>query len=606
MNRRERRVAARKSPATSKGDTGRANQADPERDYLASLGTALEQQGLHEEALKAFDKAVQIKPDDAELWAQLANVLVQLQRPDHAIPGFERALKLNPRYWYAAYNYAVLLLQSERFEETLINFNLCDELQPDHATTLTGRGRALYKLNRFEEALSDGRRAQALDPANADICIDLGVALQKLGQPEEALQWFDRALDLRPGFVMALINKGFVLLQLERFEETLVIFNRCDELQPNHATTLIGRGLALYNLNRFEEALSDGRRAQALDPANAAICNDIGAALQKLGRHEEALQWFDRALDLRPDFVTALVNKAFSLSEFHRFDEAFILYRRVKKLDPENAETDRNVAHLQLLNGDFEAGWPGREARWKISSLSGTAGYPKFPQPIWLGEETIEGKTILICADEGLGDTIQFVRYAPMLAALGARVILLAQDSLYPLLSGVPGGLAMPAEERERRGTGVRFPLSDHEPAAGVPDHARNHSGADIVSADPRAGSPANLGGAPRPPRRVAGRPGLVGQSETWERSQSIDPAANAVPHPRRRRDLCEPAEGRKTRRQGHPARATRHCRPDRASHRFCGDGGLDQLPRPGDHGGYQRGPSRRHAGLPDLDPAAL
>jgi len=150
MNRRERRVAARKSPATSKGDTGRANQADPERDYLASLGTALEQQGLHEEALKAFDKAVQIKPDDAELWAQLANVLVQLQRPDHAIPGFERALKLNPRYWYAAYNYAVLLLQSERFEETLINFNLCDELQPDHATTLTGRGRALYKLNRFE------------------------------------------------------------------------------------------------------------------------------------------------------------------------------------------------------------------------------------------------------------------------------------------------------------------------------------------------------------------------------------------------------------------------------------------------------------------------
>ena len=337
MNRRERRVAARKSPATSKGDTGRANQADPERDYLASLGTALEQQGLHEEALKAFDKAVQIKPDDAELWAQLANVLVQLQRPDHAIPGFERALKLNPRYWYAAYNYAVLLLQSERFEETLINFNLCDELQPDHATTLTGRGRALYKLN------------------------------------------------------------------------------------------------------RFEEALSDGRRAQALDPANAAICNDIGAALQKLGRHEEALQWFDRALDLRPDFVTALVNKAFSLSEFHRFDEAFILYRRVKKLDPENAETDRNVAHLQLLNGDFEAGWSGREARWKTSSPRGTAGYPKFPQPIWLGEETIEDKTILVCADEGLGDTIQFVRYAPMLAALRTRVILLAQESLYPLLSGVPG-----------------------------------------------------------------------------------------------------------------------------------------------------------------------
>jgi tetratricopeptide (TPR) repeat protein len=184
MNRRERRVAARKSLAASKGgagtsaalheaglghlragrhldaqiccqralaldaghaDTlqlmgllclhakqydaaiewvGRANQADPKTDYLASLGTALEQQGLHEEALKAFDKAVQIRPHDAELWTRLANVLVLLQRPDHAILSLEHALKLNPRYWYAANNCAVLLLQSERFEEALINLNL--------------------------------------------------------------------------------------------------------------------------------------------------------------------------------------------------------------------------------------------------------------------------------------------------------------------------------------------------------------------------------------------------------------------------------------------------------------------------------------------------
>jgi hypothetical protein len=92
------------------------------------------------------------------------------------------------------------------------------------------------------------------------------------------------------------------------------------------------------------------------------------------------------------------------------------------------------MAQLHLLSGDFEAGWQEREARWKIPSLPSTAAYPRFPQPMWLGAENIEGKTILVCADEGLGDTIQFVRYAPMLAALGARVILLPQESLYPLL----------------------------------------------------------------------------------------------------------------------------------------------------------------------------
>lgn len=398
MNHHERRVAARKPPAASKGGAGtpaalheaglghfragrnldaqiccqqalaldaghadtlqlmgllslqakqydaaiewvdRANWADPNTDYLASLGTALEQQGLHEEALRAFNKAVRIRPDDAELWTRVANVLVLLQRPDQAMLHYEHALKLGPRYWYAAYNYAVLLLQWGRFEEALIRLNLCDELQPNHAATLNKRSEALYKLNRFEEAQSDSRRAQALNPTSADICNDIGVTLQKLYR-----------------------------------------------------------------------------------------------------REEEALEWFDRAVALRPDFVSALINKAFTLTEMQRFDEAVMVYRHIKRIDPENAEPDWNEALIQLLNGDFEAGWAGRETRWKVSSLQGTANYPKFPQPVWLGEENIEGKTILVCADEGLGDTIQFVRYAPMLTALGARVILLPQESLYPLLSGLPG-----------------------------------------------------------------------------------------------------------------------------------------------------------------------
>jgi tetratricopeptide (TPR) repeat protein len=179
---------------------GRANRADPTTHYLASLGAALEQQGLLEEALKAFNQATQIRPEDAELWTKFANVLVLLRRPDQAIWGFERALKLNPRYWYAAYNCALALLQLQRFEEALVHLNLCDELQLNRALTLNGRSVALRNLNRFEEALSDGRQAQALDQTNADICNNIGAALQKLTRHEEAREWFDRALELRPDF----------------------------------------------------------------------------------------------------------------------------------------------------------------------------------------------------------------------------------------------------------------------------------------------------------------------------------------------------------------------------------------------------------------------
>jgi tetratricopeptide (TPR) repeat protein len=313
----------------------RAIRQDPQPVYLTSLGTALQKQGRHEEALKTFDKAVQLKPDDAELWINLGNVLVELDRPTEAVLGFQHALKLNPSRWEAA-------------------------------------------------------------------------------------------------------NKsGYLFFRLERFEEARAHFDLCDQLQPNHSLTLQMRALALRGLKRFEESLVDNLRAHELDPADANNCNNIGDALQSLGRPEEAVEWFDKALARKSDFIAAINNKAFSLTQLHRFDEAFAIYERLNRTGTNTPAGDWNLSLLQLLTGDFEAGWAGREARWNTPAL--TFAYPKFSQPMWLGQESIEGKTILVHVDEGLGDTIHFVRYVPMVAARGARVILVVADAVYPLLSGMPG-----------------------------------------------------------------------------------------------------------------------------------------------------------------------
>jgi hypothetical protein len=191
-------------------------------------------------------------------------------------------------------------------------------------------------------------------------------------------------------------------------------------------------------MNRLEEALLDSQRACALDPGDAGACNGVGDILARLpDRQEEALQWFNRALELQPDFIQALTNKALVLGQLHRSEEAIASYRRLRSLDPDNAEVDISLGQLHLLLGDFESGWAGHEARRKIPSFS--APYPKFSQPIWLGKEAIDGKTILVHVDEGFGDTIQFARYLPMLAARGARVILVVDGPAYPLLSGLAG-----------------------------------------------------------------------------------------------------------------------------------------------------------------------
>jgi tetratricopeptide (TPR) repeat protein len=312
----------------------RANQQDIRTDHLCSLGIALEQQGMHEVAFKAFDRAVQLKPDDAELWGYRGNASANLAQPKDALSSYQRVLELTPR--------------------------------------------------------------------DADAAFRCGLLLLTLKQPEEALSYF----------------------------------NLSEELYPNHSMVLEQRGLALHELGRFEEALADNTRAHALNPASADICNNIGACLQPLRRDEEALPWFDQAIALRPDFTTALINKASSLTQMLRINEAIATYHQVKKIDPDNGDVEWSLALLDLLTGNFEAGWAGREVRWRADMRPAT--YPDFDQPMWRGED-VRGKTVLIYADEGIGDTIQFARYAPMLAARGARVVLAVQETVQPLLSGPPG-----------------------------------------------------------------------------------------------------------------------------------------------------------------------
>jgi len=313
----------------------RAIRREPKTDYLTNLGTALLNQGRREEALAIFDKAVQLKPDDADLWRNLGNVLADMGRAAEAILSFQHALKLNPCHWDATY------------------------------------------------------------------------------------------------------KAGLLLHRLGRNEEALVHFNMYEKMQPNDGLALQMRALAMYILNRFEKGLHDLKRVHALAPDNADICNHVGVFLRRLAREQEALSWFDRAIKLRPDFLAAFHNKAFALTNIHRFDEAFAVYDEIKAIDPGNAEADFYASLVHLLTGNFEAGWTGREARSKVPSLS-IARF-EFPQPMWLGKESIDGKTIVIHTDEGLGDSIQFVRYVPLVAALGARVILVVEDAVFPLLSGLDG-----------------------------------------------------------------------------------------------------------------------------------------------------------------------
>jgi Flp pilus assembly protein TadD len=232
-------------------------------------------------------------------------------------------------------------------------------------------------------------------------------------------------------------KQGQALFNLGRYAEALDCFNIFARLNPDVAPLYQTRGLCLQRLGRLAEAQADFERAIALNPGEAETHKNLGTLHARLGRMEQAFASFDRALALRPNFIAALNEKARALWSQQLLDEAFAVFHQALAIDPANADTIWNLALLQMLTGDFERGWRGREMRWKAPSL-GLASRG-FSQALWLGDQPIEGKTILLHADEALGDSIQFARYASMVAALGGRVILEVKPAVQSLLAGVSG-----------------------------------------------------------------------------------------------------------------------------------------------------------------------
>ena len=295
-------------------------------------------------------------------------------------------------------------------------------------------GLAHFTAGRPLDARACYQQALGIDADHTDAQHLMGLLHLEARQYNDALEWIVRAIQRAPK-PEYLASFATVLLQLGRRNEALNVLDKAIGLFPDHAPTLRTRAWVLYCLKRFEESAVDGRRAHNLDPHNAEICNNLGLALRRLRRNEEALAWFDKAIAIQPRFADAFDNRLVALFHLHRFDELFALSDRMTSLGLSNEVTEWNVSLAHLLTGNFEAGWFGHQTRSKLPS----SRYPRFPQPMWLGGESVEGKTILIAADEGLGDTIHFARYIPMLAEQGARVLLAVQDPLHRLMSNLSG-----------------------------------------------------------------------------------------------------------------------------------------------------------------------
>ena len=400
---------------------------------LHLLGLAAFQAGRLDEAAGLILRALERRPAFPEALVNLALIRKAQGRPDLAAGHYRQALACRPDYPEAHFNLANLLRAEGDPEAAATHYAEALRLRPDFRDALLSLAHCQQELGRREPAVETYRRFFRLEPMPAADLAALGDALKAQGQPLQALACYREAVEREPA-PGVYYNLGNTLHDLGEPAAAAACYRQALELKPDFAEALANLGLALEKLDRPEEAAASYRAALAFRPDYPEALYNLGNLLQFGGDLEEALRLYRRALAARPDFAAALVNFGSTLHELGRFDAAIAAYRQAEKIRPGYPEAVWNHALTLLQQGDFEAGWRLYESRWRKSGMPPHG----HSQPLWDGSP-LASRTILLHCEQGLGDSLQFVRYAAPVKATGATVVLFCPPALAHLLETVPG-----------------------------------------------------------------------------------------------------------------------------------------------------------------------
>lgn len=305
---------------------------------------------------------------------------------------------------------------------------------PQHFDARHLLGAAYLQLGDAAAAVENITAALALREEPAALT-NLALAQATLGDREAALASLDRALVVQPDNAEALNNRGNLLQALRRTTDALDSFDRALRIRPNYPEALNNRVTALRQLKRFDEALESAEQSLRVRPGDVQTLQNRALALKELGRLDEALHAFDQILAQRPDYAPAWADRGTVQEARGKPNEALADYDAAIARDPNYAPAHWNRSVVLLRTGDYAAGWPAYEWRFKQSWAEQLR---PLVEPQWRGED-IAGKTILLHAEQGFGDAIQFARFAKLVAARGARVLLEVRRPLVPLMRSLTG-----------------------------------------------------------------------------------------------------------------------------------------------------------------------
>jgi tetratricopeptide (TPR) repeat protein len=405
-------------------------------DIQLDLGLTLAHQGHYAEAIALFRVVLKRQPAHARAQTSLCEAMAKQAAGANASGARTDAARTRAGAAQAKHD-ALRFLQQGKLDEAVARLRKALSLRPDCSETYYHLGRTRAAQNFFDEAIACYGQALRLRADFAEAHNSLGLAFWAQKRPAEAEGSYRAAIRLRPNLAAAHANLGMALLQQKRLADAEVSCRETVRLLPASAEAHTLLGITLQEQGQLTGAVTSLRRAAQLDPSKAGVHNNLGGALWRLGRLEDAAVSLREALRLQPQFAEALNNQGNVLRDLGRFDEALASFAQAVRANPLGVDPQWNMALLWLLLGDLEKGWAQFECRWQFPSFPYSP--PRaFAQPRWDGS-LLAGRTILLHTEQGLGDSIQFIRFARLLKEQGARVVVESDRPLLRLFTSCPG-----------------------------------------------------------------------------------------------------------------------------------------------------------------------
>jgi len=401
---------------------------------MLAAGIERHRAGDIQQAQAIYRQLLTANPQSAEVYNLLGAASIDAGQFDQADEYLAAALRINPQLAAAHDNLGLCLMAQRRSEDAAASFGRALAIDPGNAQTHCNLANALWQTGASAAAIEGWRQATSLAPEFARAHFELAGALAHAGQTAEAIAAYQAVLRLRPDVPEAAMNLARLYGESQAFAEAVRWWRRTVELRPTWAEAHHRLGCALLRNGQPTDAIAALRAAVTLEPRLAEAHNNLGVALTEAGQIAAAIEHYQRAVALSATNHEALFNLGNAWLSEGDVSAALEQYDRAIALRPDYVEARQNRGAIWLLMGRLTEGFRDYELRFR------SRDYPvaRWPWPLWQGEP-LTGRTLVLCPEQGIGDTLQFIRYAPLLKQQGARVVVLCSAAQQAILSRTPG-----------------------------------------------------------------------------------------------------------------------------------------------------------------------